>query len=73
MTLDTEITPELKQEGIARELMRAIQDMRKQKGLKPEDVIELTVGTNETGKEVVEKFEADIKNCRRREFEGNPK
>jgi isoleucyl-tRNA synthetase len=59
--LDTEITPELKQEGIARELMRAIQDMRKQKGLMPEDVIELSISTNEEGKEVVTKFEADIK------------
>ncbi|MBP6857970.1 MAG: class I tRNA ligase family protein [Candidatus Pacebacteria bacterium] len=59
--LDTNITPELRRKGIARELMRAIQDMRKQKGLKPEDVIELTIGTNDIGKEVVEKFESDIK------------
>jgi isoleucyl-tRNA synthetase len=59
--LDTNITPELKKEGIARELMRAIQDMRKQKSLMPEDVIELTIGTNEAGKEIIEKFEKDIK------------
>lgn len=58
---DITITPELKKEGIARELMRAIQDMRKQKGLKPEDVIQLTIGTNADGKEVIEKFENDIK------------
>lgn len=61
LALDTEITPELKQEGIARELMRAIQDTRKQKGLMPEDSIELVIGTSEEGKEVVQKFEADIK------------
>jgi isoleucyl-tRNA synthetase len=61
IVLDTEITPELKQEGIARELMRAIQDTRKQKGLMPEDSIELIIGTSEEGKEVVQKFEADIK------------
>ncbi|MEK7228238.1 MAG: class I tRNA ligase family protein [Patescibacteria group bacterium] len=61
LVLDTELTPELKAEGIARELMRAIQDMRKQKGLKPEDVIELVIGTNAEGKEVVKKFEKDIK------------
>lgn len=58
--LDPIITLELKKEGIARELMRAIQDMRKQRGLMPEDVIELSIGTNEEGKEVVKKFEADI-------------
>jgi isoleucyl-tRNA synthetase len=58
---DIEITPELKQEGIARELMRAIQDTRKQKGLMPEDSIELVIGTSEEGRDVVQKFEADIK------------
>jgi isoleucyl-tRNA synthetase len=61
LALDTYISPELKTEGIARELMRAIQDMRKQKGLKPEDVIELVIGTTEQGKEVINKFENDIK------------
>lgn len=61
MSIDTELTPELKAEGIARELMRAIQDMRKQKGLKPEDSIELVIGTSEEGKDVVQKFEAEIK------------
>ena len=58
---DIIITPELKQEGIARELMRAIQDTRKQRGLMPEDSIELVIGTSEEGKDVVQKFEADIK------------
>jgi isoleucyl-tRNA synthetase len=59
--LDIELSIELKQEGIARELMRAIQDMRKQKGLVPEDVIALVVGTSVEGKEIIQKFESDIK------------
>jgi len=33
--LDTEITPELKEEGMVREVIRHIQDMRKGAGLKP--------------------------------------
>jgi isoleucyl-tRNA synthetase len=37
--LDTEITPELKEEGIVREVIRNIQEMRKQAGLKPRDKI----------------------------------
>jgi isoleucyl-tRNA synthetase len=37
--LDTEITPELKEEGILREIIRNIQEMRKQAGLKPRDKI----------------------------------
>jgi isoleucyl-tRNA synthetase len=37
--LDTEITPELKEEGIVREIIRNIQEMRKQAGLKPQDKI----------------------------------
>ncbi len=61
LSLDTTITSELRAEGIARELMRAIQDMRKQKGLMPEDVIELVIGTSSEGKEIVQKFEIDIK------------
>ncbi len=37
--LDTKITPELKEEGIAREVIRQIQEMRKIAGLKPKDKI----------------------------------
>lgn len=59
--LNTEITPELKQEGNVRELVRALQDMRKEAGLTPKDSISLLVDTNETGKALIEKFETDIK------------
>ncbi|MDO8435900.1 MAG: isoleucine--tRNA ligase [bacterium] len=37
--LDTKITPELKEEGIIREIIRNIQDLRKKAGLKPENKI----------------------------------
>lgn len=37
--LDTKITQELKEEGIIRDVIRCIQDMRKKVGLKPEDKV----------------------------------
>ena len=43
VALDLEITDELKAEGIAREVVRAIQDLRKAKGLAVEDRIDLQV------------------------------
>ncbi len=42
---DTTITPELKLEGEYRELVRTVQDMRKDKGLAPSDSITLTLPT----------------------------
>lgn len=44
--LETEITPELKAEGYVRELMRAVQDVRKKMGLEPKDRIMLSVDAN---------------------------
>jgi isoleucyl-tRNA synthetase len=58
--LDTTITPELKLEGQARELLRALQDMRKKMGLNPQDQIALTLDTNDAGKEVFESFKNEI-------------
>ncbi len=43
VALDTEITPELALEGIARELVRSVQDARKQAGLDIADRIELAI------------------------------
>lgn len=37
--LDTELTPELKEEGIIREFVRNVQGLRKDLGLKPRDII----------------------------------
>jgi isoleucyl-tRNA synthetase len=59
--LDTEITPELKQEGDYRELVRALQDIRKKIGLTPSDVVSVVFETNEKGKKLIQKFEADMK------------
>ena len=60
VVLDTDITPELREEGIIRELVRAIQDMRKNQGLMPSDRIALTVATDAAGQAMVSKYEADI-------------
>jgi isoleucyl-tRNA synthetase len=40
--LETQLTPELRSEGEARELIRSIQQLRKKTGLSPKDVIEVT-------------------------------
>ena len=59
--LDTHINEELKEEGNYRELVRAIQDIRKKEGLTPSDMIILSLETNEEGKKLIQKFEAEIK------------
>ena len=41
VALDLDITPELLDEGVAREVVRAVQDLRKTSGLAVEDRIEL--------------------------------
>jgi isoleucyl-tRNA synthetase len=52
-TLAIELTPELLAEGAVREVMRAVQDMRKVAGLEPVDRISLTIDTNEAGQAAV--------------------
>jgi len=58
--LNTEITSVLKEEGNARDLIRHIQSMRKEKGLKPNDVITLNV-SSEGDLSFMDKFENEIK------------
>jgi isoleucyl-tRNA synthetase len=43
VALDLEVTPELRGEGLARELVRAVQDLRKAADLAVDDRIELAV------------------------------
>jgi len=47
LSLNLEITPELKAEGTARELERQVQDLRKKSGLKPGELIDLYYNTQE--------------------------
>jgi len=59
--LDTNITPELSEEGEVREIIRSIQEMRKEKNLKPSDKLEvrskeLGVG----GIELIQKYKSEI-------------
>lgn len=56
VVLDTNITEELKKEGNFRELVRAIQDIRKQKGLNPSDQVNLEIFSTEDGYNFVDGF-----------------
>jgi len=58
--LDTNITEDLKKEGNYRELLRAIQDIRKKNGLNTNDVITLVINTDNLGQEIINKFKSEI-------------
>ncbi|HMQ01796.1 MAG TPA: class I tRNA ligase family protein, partial [Candidatus Doudnabacteria bacterium] len=47
VALDTELTPELKNEGLARDLERAIQDLRKKSGLKVGQIVDVYYTTKD--------------------------
>lgn len=59
--LDTNITPDLKEEGEMRELVRNIQDFRKKSGLNPGEIIVLKIMADKSGQELVNKFTDEIK------------
>jgi isoleucyl-tRNA synthetase len=58
--LDTHITLELRAEGQYRELVRAVQDMRKKQGLNPNDTIVLEIETSVEGQELISQFESEF-------------
>lgn len=58
--LDTEISPELKKEGSVRELVRAIQDLRKGAGLTAGAKVRIVVDTDEEGKAFLESVKAEV-------------
>jgi isoleucyl-tRNA synthetase len=61
VALDRDITDELKLEGNYRELVRAIQDIRKKMSLTPSDIISLGIETDDVGRKLVQKFESEMK------------
>jgi isoleucyl-tRNA synthetase len=58
--LDTHITEDLRIEGQYRELVRAIQDMRKKSGLSPSDQITLEVSVGVKGEELINQFKTEL-------------
>lgn len=61
LSLDTKITEDLKREGVAREIIRGIQDMRKKENLNPSDRINIDVNSNNDIKKIFEEYEEMIK------------
>ncbi|KKW09388.1 MAG: Isoleucine-tRNA ligase [Candidatus Kaiserbacteria bacterium GW2011_GWA2_49_19] len=64
VSLDIELTSGLKEEGFVRELVRAIQDARKNAGLKPREYARLTISALEAS-EIIERNVAAIKQTTR--------
>ena len=60
VSLDTEITPELEKEGQVREVIRAVQNLRKKKGLQPGEEATLIVEGGEQEKELIEEAKEEI-------------
>lgn len=59
--LNTEITPQLEAEGYAREVMRQIQQLRKEAGLEKKDTINVNIAVSKTLQPQLEQFLKDIK------------
>ena len=61
ISLDTKITKDIKEEALARELMRQVQVMRKKAGLNVGEQIKLTVSTSdEFARNAINKFAKEI-------------
>ena len=58
MEFDMKITEELKKEGQFRELVRAVQELRKNENLMPRDTATLSVKTDEAGKDFMKEHES---------------
>ena len=57
MALDTSVTPELEAEGVTRDLIRLVQQARRDAGLKVSDRISLTIGVPESVRRQVVAFQ----------------
>jgi len=62
LNLDLTITAELKEEGILRELIRSLQDLRKENNFLPRELIKISIETDEAGFNFLNKFLTEIKN-----------
>ncbi|AKM81885.1 TPA: isoleucine--tRNA ligase [Candidatus Berkelbacteria bacterium] len=60
--IDQEITPELQDEGMKNDIVRAIQDLRKKSGYSPDDLVELFADGNLGIIDLIKKFKDEIKN-----------
>ena len=60
MQLDTDLTDDLRAEGMARDLARLVQQARKDRGLAVTDRITLTVDLPEPVAAALQQFEADV-------------
>ncbi|MBI5742480.1 MAG: class I tRNA ligase family protein, partial [Candidatus Niyogibacteria bacterium] len=58
--LDLNITPELKEEGMLRDLIREAQDLRKKAGLVPQDKAKFYVAGGETALAFVQKYQKEF-------------
>jgi isoleucyl-tRNA synthetase len=56
VVIDTELTPELRAEGDARELQRAIQDARKEAGVELDDEVEIALAAPDEVRAVLEPY-----------------
>ncbi len=56
VALDIQVTPELRQEGVAREVVKRIQNLRKESGFDITDRIRITIQHHEQTDEALEKF-----------------
>jgi isoleucyl-tRNA synthetase len=61
VALDTDITKDLRLEGLSRDMVRAVQNARKQAGLEVDDRIILYLSCENELKEAVEKYGEEIK------------
>lgn len=59
--LDTTLTEELKEEGMLRDLIRQIQDIRKKEGRKPNEMLTFYMGTNIAGRNFIVKYAKEFK------------
>ncbi len=63
--LDTEISESLRQEGLIRDLIRHIQDLRKKNGLTPNDTVDLVVQADKEAESLIKKFKKEVENITR--------